>query len=174
MEEQIITQKTDEQREIRKKVLSLMYHQKQFKEQEKEFEEEKKEVNAIVRNFLKKRGGHKASIETDEGKIGLTLVERKTIEWDAQKLRERLDKDTAEEVIEKKIIVSDAKALKQLLVSHGVRASDFNKCVQVQETVNQDALDNLSELGWITKEQIKGAYKVISSKDYIRMTEKKV
>lgn len=168
-----LSQKTQDQRELREDVLRLIEEERQFKEYEKDFKERKKYVNLKLMNYFEKLGCDGANLAYDEGNIKLTMVKPTTFEWNIQKLKQAIGKRVSNKVINKRIIINDYDSLVLLLKNHGVKANDFKQCIFVEEEVDNKEIENCLELGEITKKQIKGTYKLNGSNPYVRITNRK-
>lgn len=166
-----IKQTTEEQREIRNRVLSLLVLKESFERKQKEYEDAKSDVNHVLKTFLEKRGTNKGLILTDDEKISLAVVEPTKIEWDIDKLCKRLDKEIAEDVIQKQITITNYKAIVDLLKKYKVPAQEFKQYLDVNRTVNEQALNDMFDLGRLDKKQIKGCYTINKNKAHVRITK---
>lgn len=166
-----ITQATDEQRELRKRILSLALRQERQREREFEFKEEKKIVNSLVKGFLKKQGVDKARVVHKDKVINLCVVEPCKIIWDTNKLKQKLDKDIYETVVDRQITITDYAGMVELLKRHKVNPKEFKQLIHVKETVLQEEIDNCAEMGWVDMKQLKGAYKVEKGTEHLRLTQ---
>ena len=63
-------------------------------------------------------------------------------------------------------------ALIDLLKSYGVKSKEFKKLIDVERKVNTDKVNELSEVGEITRKDLTGTYKTISGSKYLRFTVK--
>ena len=61
-----------------------------------------------------------------------------------------------DQFIEKRYIVNNMQGLVKLLKEAGVNPKQFKKFITVEEKVNQKKINELSEIGEIDKEDIKG------------------
>lgn len=165
-----IRETSQEQRELRKRVLSLLILKESYKRKEAEYKQEASEVNHLVETFLKKRGDVQGLIQTDKEKIALTVVEPTTVIWDADKLSEKLDSDLAEDIIHKQAYITDYKAVVELLKRYQVPAKEFKQFIDVRKEVNEEAIEKLSELGWLNKKDVEGCYTMKKNKSYVRLT----
>lgn len=168
-----LSQKKQEQREIRLEVLRLIKEEEDFKKHEAEYKERKRIFNQKVMNYFEKSGFEGADLDYDEGNIKLTMVNQTKIEWDIEKLKKVIDRNMRKKVIEQKVIINDYDNLVKLLKQHGVSPKLFKQCILVEETLDEKMLENCLELGEITKKQIKGTYKLNRSSGYVRITDRK-
>ncbi len=97
--------------------------------------------------------------------------ERVTVDYFADKLQQKLDKDIFNEIIHKQYKVIDMQGLISLLRKSGVNPSDFKKFINVEQSVDRAALKRLYETGDIKKDDIKGCFsaKVVKS---VKITQK--
>lgn len=168
-----LSQKKQEQREIRLEVLRLIKEEENFKKHEAEYKERKRIFNQKVMNYFEKSGFEGADLDYDEGNIKLTMVNQTKIEWDIEKLKKVIDRDIRKKVIEQKVIINDYDNLVKLLKQNGVSPKQFKQCITVEESLDEKTLENCLELGEITKRQIKGTYKLHKSSGYVRITDRK-
>lgn len=162
-----------EHRELRQMALDLATKSEEFRKAEQEFNEQKKLYNTKFKTWLNKNGYSKAYFMSAKGKVSLTYVQPTKVVFNIDKLKKALDKDTAKKVIEKEYIITDIATLKQLLQEHGVKVSDFKRCIQINETVNEKELDNLSELGEIDQNDLEGTYERVEGTEYVKLTRTK-
>lgn len=171
MEPKVIKQSNEEQREIRKRVLSLLVKKDLYKKREQEYKQEAQEVNHLVKVFLEKNGNKKGIIETKEEKISLCVVEPSSIIWDMEKLQKQLGKKLSDVVFNKQVTITNYNAVVELLKKYGVPAKEFTQFLTVKKEVNQEAIDNLFQLGKISKKDIKGCYTVKKGTAYVKLTK---
>lgn len=93
--------------------------------------------------------------------IRVNRVQKKTIEFDADKLEKCLEKQLSKKVISKRYEISDYKGLVKYLKSCGVNPEEFKKYITVKKQVDVEELERLEELGMIDLDTISGCYKVI-------------
>lgn len=138
------------------------------------------QIDKDISNFMFVHGINTITVDADQGTlfrmnpktVMVTKVEQTKIEWDTKQLEENLEKDVAEKVIQKKYIVKDMPALIDLLKSYGVKSKEFKKLIDVERKVNTDKVNELSEVGEITRKDLTGTYKTISGSKYLRFTVK--
>lgn len=162
-----------------------LYEAKKKKAQvDKWYEEVKKKEQLAISNFMftnVPRGEEHFDITLTEGieyytnhkHLGVTRVRRRKIVWDMKKLKERLSKAKYKAVVKKRYEIEDIDGLIKYLKKCGVDPKRFKSFLSVTETVDEKELNNLSELGTITENDIKGCYTVELSDPYIKITESK-
>lgn len=89
-----------------------------------------------------------------------TRVQPVKVKFDTKKLKQALveaDVDV-DSVIKKRVIVIDYNKLAQYVKSLGGKPRDFKQLLQVDEEVDQRALDNLVEVGAVDRDDLNGTY----------------
>lgn len=114
------------------------------------------------------------SFYTNPTKVIVTRIRTKKVFWFIEKLKEKLDKKTYNEIVDKTYTINDIEGLIKYLKSCGVDAKKFKKFIEVNEEVDETKLNNLYDRGEIKKKQIEGCYEVKLGEPYIRITEQKV
>ena len=114
------------------------------------------------------------SFYTNPTKVIVTRIRTKKVFWLVEKLKEKLDKKTYNEIIDKTYTINDMEGLIKYLKSCGVDAKKFKKFIEVNEEVDETKLNNLYDRGEIKKKQIEDCYEVKLGEPYIRITEQKV
>lgn len=105
----------------------------------------------------------------EDNMLKVTKVERTSIRWDIGKLRKRLPAGIFKKVIRKEYRVNDMPNLVRYLKSCGVNPEIFKQYISVEESVDQDAVDKMGELGYILPQQISGCYVVECAKPYFKV-----
>ena len=114
------------------------------------------------------------SFYTNPTKVIVTRIRTKKVFWLVEKLKEKLDKKTYNEIVDKTYTINDMEGLIKYLKSCGVDAKKFKKFIEVNEEVDETKLNNLYDRGEIKKKQIEDCYEVKLGEPYIRITEQKV
>lgn len=109
----------------------------------------------------------------DDGELVVRMVERTSIEWNADKLEQRVSKKVAKQVIKKRYTIDNMKGLVEYLKTCGVDPTVFKKFIRAEKTVDQEEVDRLSELGMISVRHISGCYYVKCQKPYFTLSVKK-
>ena len=121
-----------------------------------------------IQQFFDKKGIKNIVVE-NEDQNGLTLVANKTervyIDYDMDKLKEKLDKNVFDKIVVKQYIVVDMEGLVTLLREVGVKPREFKEFIKTIITPNKESLKNLYEIGEITKADLEGCYsaKIVKS-----------
>lgn len=101
------------------------------------------------------------AVESDsEHNVSLTAkkVERATINYDAAKLKEKLDPEIFNEIAVKQYVIDDFAGLVAMLKAAGVSPADFKKFVTVNTSINKSEVKRLYDSKDITKADIKDCY----------------
>lgn len=163
-------------KEISKSVKALYNLQQQKKDFDKYYNETRKKEQLAISNFMfsnLKDNVNTFDIGVGDKNIKVTKVRTKKIIWDIEKLKQRVPKSLTKQFINKTYIVNDMQGLVKYLKSCGVDAKKFKKFIDVEEEVDNDKLNNLSELGEIKMKDINGCYELQLGEPYIKITEMK-
>lgn len=163
-------------KEISKSVKALYNLQQQKKDFDKYYNETRKKEQLAISNFMfsnLKDNVNTFDIGVGDKNIKVTKVRTKKILWNIEKLRQRIPKEIYKKFIVKTYTINDMQGLVKYLKSCGVDAKKFKKFIDVKEEVDNDKLNNLSELGEIKMKDIKGCYELQLGEPYIKITEMK-
>lgn len=127
---------------------------------------------AALQDYFDKKALKRVEVVTGTSVITASKIERITINYIAEKLKERLDREKYNEIVQKRCIVNNYEGLKELLRKHGVRFKEFSEHVQVFDEVKKDTVKELYEVGDITNEELKGCYTATVTK-FIQFKEMK-
>ena len=149
----------------------------------KYYDETKKKESVAISNFMFSNmpGENGFDITLLEGctyydnpkKLHVTRARRKKVVWNVEILKERMAKDKRKAVIKKEYAIADMDGLITYLKSCGVDPKKFKTYLSISESVDEKELNNLFNVGVITKSDIKGCYDVDMSEPYIVITERK-
>lgn len=136
---------------------------KSFNAYKADFEEAMEEL------FESELAGSRKKITVDYtgGKIiTVTRSAKTTIEWFADKLRQRVTKEVFSQCVKKRYEIIDMKGLIKYLKTCGVDPKIFKSFIAVEEVIDPDAIDRASERGLLEAKDIRGCYLVHCSKPY--------
>lgn len=167
---------------IQGSVRRLYEAQQRKKKFDKYYDEVKKKEQLSISNFIYcfiGKGSDEFDITLDEGedyytnhkRLKVKSIRRKTVDWNADKLKKALEKKLFSKVVRKTYTINDMEGLVKYLKSCGVDPKKFKSFISVETEVDGKEIDKLYSVGGITKEQIKGCYEVNMSDPYIRITE---
>lgn len=128
-----------------------------------------------IQNFFDENGVKQMEVPVSKTSKKITKVvcrklERATIKYDVDKLKERLDDEVFIEVTKRSYLIKDIDAMIKLMKESGVRAKDFKALIEAKVTPDTQAIKRLYDAGEITMKQLKGTYKATISKS-IKISE---
>lgn len=151
--------------------------QQEAKRAKDEVDHMKPEFEAEMDNFFNELGAKRVAFDGDQSYTGCKLfvrkVERTSIEWNADRLEQRIPKKLAKQIIKKKYCIDNMHGLTEYLKSCGVDPKVFKKFLRIERTVDQKEVDRLSELGQLTVRDINGCYYVSCQKPYFTLSVKR-
>lgn len=167
---------------VKDSVRKLYDAQQEKKQFDKYYEEVRKKEQLSISNFMFTnfpKDQNNFEIELDEGagyytnhvRLNVTRIRTKKVTWLLDKLKQRLGKETYNDVVDKTYTINDMQGLVRYLKSCGVDPKKFKKFIDVDETLNETKLNTYYETGALKKEDIKGCYDVKMGEPYIRLTE---
>lgn len=157
---------------------------KQKKEFDKQLNEVKSEFTKLMdEEFKRVKGGSNkivltvASDNEDStrpvgGDYIVTRVQNTSVVFDPDKLAKCLSKDVLLDVVSTKMTVIDVIGLVNYVRSLGGDAKTFKSFINITHEVDNSKIDELSEVGEITAEDIAGCYKIVKGKPWYRVTFK--
>lgn len=170
-------------KQIERNVRRLYEAKCEYDKVKKYYDETKKKESVAISNFMFSNmpGENGFDITLSEGytyydnpkKLHVTRARRKKVVWNVEMLKERMAKDKRKAVIKKEYAITDMEGLITYLKSCGVDPKKFKTYLSISESVDEKELNNLFEVGVITKNDIKGCYDVDMSEPYIVITERK-
>jgi hypothetical protein len=129
-----------------------------------------------VHEYFDKHGIKELEVEpdahSDEPALIAKKVERITIDYYADKLKESLSKEVYNEVVNKTHTITNIDGLITLLKKAGIKPNEFKQYINTSVSVNKEALKQLYAVGDIKKEELQGCYsaKIVKS---IQIKERK-
>ena len=170
-------------KQIERNVRRLYEAKCEYDKVKKYYDETKKKESVAISNFMFSNmpGENGFDITLSEGytyydspkKLHVTRARKKKVVWNVEMLKERMSKDKRKAVIKKEYAIADMDGLITYLKSCGVDPKKFKTYLSISESVDEKELNNLFEVGVITKNDIKGCYDVEMSEPYIVITERK-
>ena len=137
--------------------------QERFDEYKAEFEQA---MEACFQNELSSNRTKIEMVDDDGRLITVTRVAKPTIEWFADKLKPHLTREVYSQCIKKRYEITDIKGLTRYLKSCGVDPNIFKRYIAVEESVDTEMIDNVSQRGLLEARDIRGAYLVHCAKPY--------
>lgn len=155
-------------------VLELYRNKQKFEQLEARYKEEREKLSIGIRNYMYSKGYSSFDFRSREfGNVKVNNVVRKMIKWDVAKLKKKLSAELCAEIIEKEYYISDIHGLIKYLKSCEVDPKKFKKYLIINEKVNQKKMNELSEIGDITAEDIEGCYELKEANGYLTINVKK-
>lgn len=142
------------------------------KKQQELYRNQKNYYEQKIKEYLGKKDQERVEFDHGNYHYSAIPVTQKKITYDVNMLKTKLDKEVFNEVVNKTYMINDYAGMVKYLKSLGASPSDFKKFIEVEKTVDDKKLDQLSELGEITLEDLKGCYSVKENSGYIRITVK--
>ena len=169
---------------VKDSVRKLYDAQQEKKQFDKYYEEVRKKEQLSISNFMftnLPKDQNSFEIELDEGegyytnhvRLNVTKIRTKKVTWLLDKLKQKLGKETYNDVVDKTYTINDMQGLVRYLKSCGVDPKKFKKFIDVDEVLNETKLNTYYETGALKKEDIEGCYDVNMGEPYIRLTELK-
>lgn len=161
--------------EIKKAVVELREYRLKFKDIESQYKKKNEELQKKIREFMKLNEftEFKFLSKSKMGDIPLRVlnVVPKSVNFDVKKLKEKLDREIFNEVVNKEYVINDFQGLVKYLKKCGVDPKKFKTFIDVTETVDTKKLDELGSLGEISEEDIDGCYEVTERNGFVKITE---
>ena len=162
------TDKTQNKKTI-KEVYELYELERKYKDIKKKYEDKKKKLQTSIKNFMFANDWSNFSFVNGSDNVSVKKIVRKKIKWNVDKLEEKLDGELCNEFIDKQYIITNMEGLIKYLKSCGVSPKKFKSFICVEKKVNQKKMDELSELGEISKEDIKGCFELVEQEGYLKI-----
>ena len=169
---------------VKDSVRKLYDAQQEKKQFDKYYEEVRKKEQLYISNFMftnLPKDQNSFEIELDEGagyytnhvRLNVTKIRTKKVTWLLDKLKQKLGKETYNDVVDKTYTINDIQGLIKYLKTCGVDPKRFKKFIDVTEELDETKLNTYYETGALKKENIEGCYDVKMGEPYIRLTELK-
>jgi len=121
-------------------------------------EEQKKceEYKVKIQQYFDKKG--KDIIELDSEINGIAYRIKKSeslnVKYDVEALGKKLEKELFDDILEKQYTISDIRTLTKLIKNAGIPAMAFRRCIHVNKSINKAKMNQLYNVGDITKKDI--------------------
>lgn len=166
--------KTDRANE--KKTISEVYElyklEQKYKDIKKKYEDKKKRLTTSIRNYMFVNGFNTFQYQNNDKLVDVKSVTQKKIIWDVEKLEQKLDKEILNEIEEKTYTINNMEGLIKYLKSCGVNPKKFKSFVNVEKKIDQKKFNELSEMGDISLDDVKGCYELKESEGYVKINIK--
>lgn len=161
------------------KIEQLIYELNKVKNKSKKLQDEYKIrikfLEKDINKLLEKKNQTSYSFSCIENDVQVyykaTSVKPKKIEWKMEVLQQVLDKSIFNQICNKKYTIIDYDGLASYLKSLNADPKKIKSFIQCEKTMNDKALNQLSELGEISEKDLEGCYVVTDKEQYIRITK---
>lgn len=162
-----------------KKIKNICWEYLKAKQQEMEIKKRISELQQSVKGCFKDKdytGTKSFQFNMNGVNYKLTDVNPTKIIWDIEKLLDRfkkrkISKEITQQVIKKTYAISDWEGFVKLLSEKGMKADEVKPFISVETKVDQKAMDNLSNIGELTTEDVEGCYSVEAIAGSLKTTE---
>lgn len=138
------------------------------------------ELQAKLQTYFNK-SGDKGLQFPYKGKIyKIVGVKPKTMVWDVDRLINKIkatkdnSDDLLSQIIETKVVISNVSEFKKLLKDNGIKFKDIQPFLSVEKKVIGKKINELSEIGEITMDDIEGCYTMKDSQGYLLPSESEI
>lgn len=167
---------------LKNSVKNLYEANETFKKAESYLKEVKRKENVVISNYIYTnlpKDSSSFEIKLDNGleyytkhvNLRVTRVRTKKFLWDTKKLKKNLGNKLYRKVVDRTYSINDYEGLVNYLKECGVNPKKFLSFINIDESVNNNKVNELSEIGEITKKQIEGCYTLDISEPYIKLTK---
>lgn len=163
-------------------IANYSLHQSAFKTLSKEFDRKKSEFYEQMDQMFSET---EAQVDCNTRKLKYTKkpgesyvlsvskVQPVKVVFDAEKLEAKIPKSISKKVISKSYVINDFSSLVQYLKSCNVDPKKFKSFLDVQRTVDENALDQAVALGEVEEEQVKECCSVSKNTPYYKVSIKR-
>lgn len=164
--------------EIEDAVVEFYQNKLKIKELTNQFEERNKFLQDKIQKYINKSGtdyfkflAKSGMFENANQYLKVKNITPKKLIWNTSKLKEKLNKDVFNEVVERQYTINDIEGLTEYLKSCGVNPKIFKSFIDVKENVNQKMIDDLGNQGVINTKSLKGCFEIVENTSYIKIFE---
>lgn len=160
------------------KIEAFVKAKNEFEAIESAFKATKKQFYAYVEKSINtSKIDKKIEVPTADhsGDYILTRVQRVKVTWDAEKTEAALknaDKELCSEIVQKELTLADKKGFVEYAKSLGADPKKLFSFFVVTKTVDDKALNKLTEIGAIDETKLSGCYDVKADEPYWRVVFK--
>lgn len=152
-------------------ILDLKRLNDEDKNRQSEYKSKKKMYEEKIIKFLGKKNEKSYDFIQSNHKLKATFVENKKVDFNVDMIEQIIDKDLFNEIVDKTYVVSDYNGLVKYLKSIGANPKVFKEFIQCEKQINKEKLNQLSELGDISLDDLEGCYTVSVTSSYIKLTD---
>lgn len=158
-------------------VVDFLFRKRAFKAEENAFKKRKEAFNKMAEDFFAETGETQDVFVTDELATATIVTVKRcqsvSIQFDADKLENKLGKEYCQDFISKKYEILDIAGLIEYLKSCGVNPKKFKQFINVSKSVDQQKLDQLFLTGKLSEKDVDGCYTTEKKNPYYTVTTKK-
>lgn len=162
----------DVNKKIKDAIEEMAALDKSFKESEEIYKLKKNKLASTIKKFM---GDNKIDaldfINKAHNIYKVKFVQPKKIIFDADKLESKIDRDLCALFISKEYQINDIISFIAYMKSIGADPKIVRSYLDIKKKVDEKKLDELSELGQISEDDIKGCYQVKEISSYIKISE---
>lgn len=145
-----------------------------FRADKELYEAKKQTLQSEIKKYTDKNNWDKINIDIGNFNYQATPVINKKITWDLDKLSKKLDKELLNEITDKEYSINDFNGLVKYLKSCGVDPKKFKKFIDVKKSVNNKKVDELSQMGEISIDDLTGCYELQANFSYVKITKQEL
>lgn len=153
-------------------VIELNNLNKKNKITQDEYKYQKEFYENKIKQYLDKKNTNSVSFDTSGLNYKATFVKSKKVNFDAELLQQKLDKELFNEICIRNYRVLDFDGLIKYLKSLGANPKEVKKYIYCEKTIDNKIVDQLSDVGDISLEDLEGCYSVTESSGYVKITVK--
>ena len=174
--------------ELEKKIFAAYSLSEEFKKVEEEYKIQKNDIASEISSLAHQLEQENFDFEYEPSsnakrRFGLKQneaflmtckrVKPVSIKYDEEAMLKSLGKNEINALFEKSYEIIDMTGLIQLLKSHGVSSKQFKKFISIKQTLSNEKLNHLYEIGVLTLDDLKGCYTVMKKSEYWKISAKK-
>lgn len=168
-----------------KETTSLLY---KLREEKRKFDNyynkaNKKYTTDISNTFFSMfpKGTHKEQVVLDEGAefydnpivLMVNRIQSQKIIWSLDNLRKKVSKSLFKTFVDKTYTINNPKAFMTYMKQLGADPKKVKSFIQINEELNESALNELYETGKLTLDDVEGCYTIKVNEPFIKLSEVK-
>lgn len=173
--------------ELERKIFAAYSLSEEFKKTEEEYKIQKNDLASEISDLAHQLEQENFDFEYEPSfntkrKFGLKQneaflmsckrVKPVSIKYDEEAMLKSLSKDEINALFDKSYEIVDMTGLIQLLKSYGVSPKQFKKFISVKQSLSNEKLNHLYEIGVLALDDLKGCYTVIKKSEYWKISAK--
>lgn len=159
-----------------KKIKSICFELFKVKQQEQEVKQKYAEIQQKVKEYFRNKDEKTIQFSVGNKSYKITDVNPQKIVWDIEKLLKRfktkkIEKEIVNQIVKKTYTINDWDKFTDLLSEHGMTPTEVLPLISVDKKVDQKKMNELSEVGDITDDDVKGCYTLEEITGSLRTSE---